>query len=72
MYCIGYDAKGIKRVWGEGVMSGKARREAKEAANNYVKRRPDTGPLSRWRFDLASDTVGGFDRAHVESVLATD
>jgi hypothetical protein len=43
---IGFDGSGIRRVWAETLG------ECHIAAEEYVRRRPDTGPLSAWRFEL--------------------
>jgi hypothetical protein len=42
---IGYDANGARRVWGETLEA------VKEEARDYVKRRPETGPLALWVFE---------------------
>ncbi len=46
----GYDANGIRRVWGEGPTLDIAETRCKDAALDYVQRRRDTGPLSAWTF----------------------
>lgn len=47
----GFDGNGIPRVWGEHETSHEvAEARCMDAAKDYVKRRPDTGPLSRWTF----------------------
>jgi hypothetical protein len=50
MRVIGKDAEGIARVWGDGRTHEDASHEAQMAATEYVKRRPDTGPLRAWTF----------------------
>jgi len=46
----GFDAKGARRVWGEGRTARAAEAECRNAACDYVRRRPVTGPLSGWVF----------------------
>lgn len=47
----GFDADGIRRVFGEHETSHDvAETRCKDEAREYVKRRPDTGPLSAWNF----------------------
>lgn len=46
---IGYDARGVKRIWGEGPTLEDARLSCQEAAADYVRSRPDTGPLTAWK-----------------------
>jgi len=46
----GYDCNGIPRVYGEHSNLDVAETMCKEEAIEYVKRRPDTGPLSKWIF----------------------
>ena len=56
---IGVDVDGVPRVWGEHPKKRAiAIRRCKEAAVDYVRVRPSTGPLSRWMF---------VDRAEIES-----
>jgi hypothetical protein len=52
MKVIAKDANGIPRAWGEGSTTDAAMSEAKDAATEYLKRRPDTGPASAWTFEL--------------------
>lgn len=52
MRVIAKDANGIPRAWGEGSTTDAAMREAQDAATDYLKRRPDTGPASSWTFEL--------------------
>ena len=54
MKIIGRDINGVPRVWGEGATRDDATHEAQIAATEYAKLRPDTGPLSQWRFDAES------------------
>ncbi len=46
----GYDANGVRRVWGEGPTLDIAETRCKEAALDYLRHRRDTGPLSAWTF----------------------
>lgn len=45
---IGIDAQGRRRVFGTAVNSDIAETRCRHAAIEYVKDRPDTGPLSAW------------------------
>ncbi len=44
----GKDTNGIARVYGSGETETQSVYECQEAAKDYVRRRPDTGPLSKW------------------------
>lgn len=46
----GYDKDGIPRVFAEDNYRQTAVGFCKEEAAAYVRRRPDTGPLNKWRF----------------------
>ena len=48
--CYGHDKNGVRRVFGLGPTNDIAETRCKEAAKDYVKDRPDTGPLSEWSF----------------------
>src|SRR5262249_60385069 len=48
--CGGFDLTGVRRVLGEGRTADAAEYECRVAAQNYVRRRPDTGPLADWTF----------------------
>ena len=50
MRFTGFDPNGIARVYGEHSSADVAETMCKEEAMNYVRRRPDTGPLDRWAF----------------------
>lgn len=51
MECItGYDVNGIPRVLWRDKNIDIAETKCKEMAVQYVKRRPDTGPLDKWIF----------------------
>lgn len=39
---IGYDPNGVRRVW------GMTPADVVDAIRDYLARRPDTGPLSKW------------------------
>src|SRR5215469_18435336 len=43
---IGFDPNGIRRIYASTWI------EARQEARNYIRNRPDTAPLSAWRFDL--------------------
>lgn len=57
----GYDAHGVKRVYGEDKFDQTALGFCKEKAADYVKRRPDTGPLDLWRFEEARGIPAYYD-----------
>ena len=46
--CTGYDKNGIARVLGTGSSHDIAETRCYEEVKDYVKRRPDTGPMSSW------------------------
>ena len=46
---IGYDKNAIPRVFAEDEYFQTAMGFCKEEARRYIKRRPDTGPLTEWR-----------------------
>ncbi len=52
---VGKDANGIPRVWGEGETSEIAETRCREAVLDYLKGRPDTGPLSGWIVEPKQD-----------------
>lgn len=52
----GYDASGYPRVYGTGFGRQQAADNCLKAAQEYIVRRPDTGPLSKWRFDLTDES----------------
>lgn len=56
MQITGYDKYGIPRVYGSHSNYDIVETVCKEEAAKYVKRRPDTGPLSEWIF--MDDTKG--------------
>lgn len=47
---VGKDRNGIPRVWGTGPSHDVAESQALAMARDYLKRRPDTGPLDLWSF----------------------
>ena len=49
-HIVGYDANGIPRVFGQHNNIDVAETFCKKTAAEYVKRRPDTGPLDKWIF----------------------
>ena len=51
--CVGIDGNGIERVFGEGPNFDVAETECRKAIKEYVTRRPDTGPISKWKMELA-------------------
>jgi hypothetical protein len=50
MRVTGRDTNGIPRVYGEGENADVAETDALREAKEYVRRRPETGPLSAWTF----------------------
>ena len=46
----GIDPTGTPRVFGQDQYEQTALGFCKEEATDYVKRRPDTGPLNKWNF----------------------
>ena len=50
MTIVGYDVLGIRRVYATCNNIDVAETYCREEAAQYVKRRPDTGPLSKWKF----------------------
>ena len=48
--CEGFDPTGVRRVFGKGRTADAAEYECRVAAQNYVRRRSDTGPLADWTF----------------------
>lgn len=50
--CIGYDVNGVRRVFGTGSTKDIAELRCVEAARDYLKGRPDTGPLSLWTWSF--------------------
>jgi len=44
---IGVDPNGIQRIYASTWI------EARREARNYIRKRPDTAPLSAWRFEPA-------------------
>jgi hypothetical protein len=57
MRFIGFDGNSIARVYGEHPDMGVAETVCREEAAAYVRRRPDTGPLSRWTFGVSLDDL---------------
>ena len=50
MRYTGFDRNGIARVYAENANPDVAETACKDEAMAYVRRRPDTGPLSAWTF----------------------
>jgi hypothetical protein len=51
---VGRSPDGARRVYGQDDYHQTALAFCKEAAVDYVKGRPDTGPLDKWTFDEAT------------------
>lgn len=47
----GIDANGIPRVYGTGPTRDVAETECRQAVIEYVRRRPETGPVAAWRVE---------------------
>lgn len=48
---VGKDASGLPRCYGTGPTPDVAETECRKAIQEYVSRRPDTGPVSSWTLD---------------------
>ncbi len=48
---VGLDPNGVRRVWAADYGALEAEAKCRIEAENYVKERPDTGPLSMWKFE---------------------
>lgn len=53
---IGKDSHEVPRVWAEHASADIAETMCREEALAYVRRRPDTGPLSLWQFESEVQT----------------
>jgi hypothetical protein len=50
---IGHDRHGIKRCWGSSDISAKeAEDQCLASIMEYVRGRPDTGPMDKWRIEF--------------------
>ena len=54
---IGFDPNGICRIYASTWI------EARQEARNYIRNRPDTAPLSAWRFDLVKTPANVMEAA---------
>ena len=54
---IGFDPDGIRRIYASTWI------EARQEARNYIRNRPDTAPLSAWRFDLVKTPANVMEAA---------
>jgi hypothetical protein len=52
---VGHDPNGVPRVYGHDLTEAGALVQARDAAKEYLRVRPDTGPLARWTFERAND-----------------
>ena len=50
----GLDPNGIPRVYGHGITSKEADDQCKASIMEYVRGRPDTGPLDKWSIAYSS------------------
>lgn len=53
---VGCSPDGARRVYGRDQDPARAMAEAFGAARDYLKDRPDCGPLTSWSFNEASDS----------------
>ena len=72
MKIIGRDINGVPRVWGEGASRDDAAHEAQIAASEYVAGRPDTGPLSQWRFEGSQTPPPAFPNNSIHTDRRSD
>lgn len=49
---VGIDKNGVRRVWADGKTVSEARENVKKEALSYLAKRPDTGPLASWTFQV--------------------
>jgi hypothetical protein len=54
---IGFDPDGIRRIYASTWI------EARQEARSYIRKRPDTAPLSAWRFDLVKTPANVMEAA---------
>ena len=54
---IGFDPDGVRRIYASTWI------EARQEARNYIRNRPDTAPLSAWRFELLVKTPANVTEA---------
>jgi hypothetical protein len=54
---VGFDPNGIRRIYASTWI------EARQEARNYIRNRPDTAPLSAWRFDLVKTPANVMEAA---------
>ena len=54
---IGFDPDGVRRIYASTWI------EARQEARNYIRNRPDTAPLSAWRFDLVKTPANVMEAA---------
>lgn len=52
---VGRSPDGARRVWAQDQDSARAMAEAFDAAREYIKGRPDCGPLNLWAFEPATN-----------------
>jgi hypothetical protein len=69
----GYDCNGVPRVYAEDTYFQTAVGFCKEEAREYVKKRPDTGPLSDWRLcdDHGDEYESCLFGCHTQTLRAT-
>ena len=47
-----FDPKGVRRVYGYGRTAENAAAQTAKAVLEYVKKRPDTGPMAEWKITI--------------------
>lgn len=52
---IGTDKNSIPRVWGEGKTADIAETRCRLEVIEYIRRRPETGPVTSWKVAPASE-----------------
>jgi hypothetical protein len=48
---VGFDSAGVRRVWASDYSKMDAERRCLNEAADYVRSRPDTGPLTSWYYE---------------------
>lgn len=47
---VGFDPSGVRRVWACDYTESGAREQCEQDVVEYIRGRPDTGPLNKWTF----------------------
>ena len=59
-HLVGFDPNGIGRVYASTWI------EARQEARKYIRKRPDTAPLSAWRFELLDQKLRFSSPLHLD------